>query len=144
MIPRALQDLPPASKLTYTLVTIAVILLIGAIDYWSGIEYRVFPLYFLPLSLAAWRLDRGSMLVAALSCTLLWIVVNDAAGLHFSSPKIWIFNATTLFCSFVAIGHLIGQLRLSAERDDFGGRGRVGERSRAGAAAASCDSWTRC
>ena len=113
----ALQNLPPASKLTYTLATIAGIVLIGAIDYSSGIEYRVFPLYFLPVSLAAWRLDRRSAFAASVSCTLIWIVVNGAAGLHFSSTRVWVFNATTLFCAFAAIGHLIGQLRLSADRE---------------------------
>lgn len=41
------------------------ILAVGAIDYLSGLELRVVPLYYVPLSLVAWELGRRPVIAAS-------------------------------------------------------------------------------
>ena len=40
------------------LIGVLGILAVGVIDYVTGVEYRVVPLYYVPLSLVAWELGR--------------------------------------------------------------------------------------
>jgi|CXWL01.1.fsa_nt_gi hypothetical protein len=41
---------------------------IASVDFMSGVELRVFPLYFAPISLVAWRAGRSAALIAAAFC----------------------------------------------------------------------------
>ena len=45
------------------------ILLIGGADYVTGVELRVFPLYYAPISLVAWHRGRRDALLVAALCS---------------------------------------------------------------------------
>ena len=95
---------------------------IGVIDYLTGVEYRVFPLYFLPLSLAAWHLGRRGAVAGALVCSGSWLASNYAAGLRYSSPAVWPFNLVMQTVAFVTVGLLIATLRTALLREAELGR----------------------
>lgn len=44
-----------------------LIVVIGWIDFFSGIELRVYPLYYLPISLLAWHVGRAGALCPPLA-----------------------------------------------------------------------------
>jgi diguanylate cyclase (GGDEF)-like protein len=90
---------------------------VAGIDYVTGIELRVHPMYFLPLSVAAWRLGRTAALVTALVCTLSWAFVNYAAGLRYSNTEVWIFNLATQGLSFLTVALLIASLRVAVRHE---------------------------
>jgi diguanylate cyclase (GGDEF)-like protein len=90
---------------------------IGWIDYVSGVELRVYPLYFLPISLLAWRLNRIDAAVAAVVSAGTWLGSNLLAGLSYSSPVYWVANTIVHAASFATVGVLIATLRAAVTRE---------------------------
>lgn len=93
------------------------IALIGWIDFASGTELRVFPLYYLPISLLAWHAGRAGALFAAALCALVWVESNLLAGLQFSYQELWIANTLFQGLSFATVGYLIASLRAGVMRE---------------------------
>lgn len=89
---------------------------VGGIDFLTGVEYRIYPLYFLPLTLAAWRFGRCGMIIATVLCTLTWGASNYAAGMQFSHPRIWASNLLAQGVALFIVGVVIVRLRDSLER----------------------------
>lgn len=90
---------------------IAGIIAIGVIDYYSGSELRVFPLYYAPVALLAWQFDRAGAYTAATLAAMSWVVFNYQAGMRFSSDTIWVANTIVQGISFLFVGFLIATLR---------------------------------
>lgn len=106
--PRLLSRLPAGAV---ALIGVLGILAVGVIDYVSGVELRLVPLYYVPLSLVAWHLGRRTVVAAAALCALSWMASNYFAGQTYSSPRIWVFNTLMQGLSCAAIGLLIVALR---------------------------------
>ena len=104
-------------KLLVTAAAFGGMLLVGAVDYASGVEYRVFPLYFAPLSLAAWSLGRSGAVLAAAMAAVCWLAANYFAGLRFSHIFVWIVNFTTQAVAFLTVALLIASVRRALERE---------------------------
>lgn len=90
---------------------------IGGVDYLSGVELRVFPLYYAPISLVSWRFGRGGALIASGLCALSWLASNLLAGLAFSRSWMWLANTLVQGASFVTVGLLIATLRAALQRE---------------------------
>jgi diguanylate cyclase (GGDEF)-like protein len=86
------------------------ILAVGAIDYVTGVELRLGPVYYVPLSLVAWELGSGLVVTAALLCAISVTASNYLAGQSFST-FVTVFNFTMQWLSFMVIGLLITALR---------------------------------
>jgi diguanylate cyclase (GGDEF)-like protein len=95
------------------LLTIVVIALVGELDYLTGVELRIYPLYNLPIAYAAWYLGRRWTVAAVGLSGVAWVVSNYLAGLHYSAPAIWLFNTVMLVTSFLVVGVLLAQLKES-------------------------------
>lgn len=84
---------------------------IGFIDYISGTEVRVFPLYYLPVGIVAWYRGRlATMAIGALG-GVAWLAANYLAGMQFGHVSVWIVNTTVQALSFAIVGLLISTLR---------------------------------
>ena len=86
------------------------IVVIGVVDGMSGVELRVFPLYYLPISILAWHVGLVGAAVASALSTASWVFANALAGLQFSGPWIWVANTLLLATSFGTVGLLIAKL----------------------------------
>ncbi len=75
----------------------------GVVDFVTGIEIRVFPLYFLSLALAAWRFGVLGASLAPIAATIVWGVSNWGAGLQYSSQHIWIVNGISQTVGFATV-----------------------------------------
>ena len=93
------------------------IAMITGIDFFSGTELRVYPLYYAPISLVAWHVGRRDALAAAALGALGWLGSNLAAGLTFSHPGFWIANTLVQAASFAIVGSLIATLRTALNRE---------------------------
>lgn len=93
------------------------LVLIGWFDYVTGIEIRVFPLYFLPLMLSAWCLGASWAMLHALACMLAWLLAQVLAGREYSAGYIWLVNALTQGAAFVLIASLVSGLRKVVARE---------------------------
>ena len=93
------------------------VLAIGVLDYLSGSELRVFPLYYIPISLVAWFQGRTSAVIVAALSAMSWFASNYLAGLQFSHPSLWVANSFVQAVSFVVVGLLIATLRAALARE---------------------------
>ncbi len=103
--------------------TIAALVLVGIagvwiIDLYTGTNVRVFPLYFLPLALAAKRLGLRGALFASLLASIAWIVAQHLGGRVYPHPIYWSINFLTQGTAFVVVSILVARLeaRLVSER----------------------------
>ena len=103
--------LPRMPAYAIALIGVLGILAVAVIDYETGVELRVGPLYYVPLSLVAWELERRSVVAAAILCAICLTGSNYLAGQSFSSPGVGWFNFTMQCLSFMVIGLLIAALR---------------------------------
>lgn len=111
MKPRWLNTPNAVSAPLVVAASTAGIGLIGVVDYYSGVEYRLLPLYYLPLALVAWHLGRAWGLAAAVLCALAWMGSNYWAGLRYSGEWVWIVNFTMQTVSFAVVAVLIAAVR---------------------------------
>ena len=96
-------------KYRVALLSAAGVLLVGLLDFVTGYELRLFPLYFLPITFGAWRLSRGAAVALALFSTVTWTAANWQAT--FASPIVWPVNFVAQLVSFGAVGLLVAELR---------------------------------
>lgn len=101
------------------LTAIAGVLLVGFIDTISGVEIRVFPLYFLPIVLAAYKLGQFGALIIAVMSAIAWEAAMYYGGRHYSHSYTWVVNFFTQGAAFVLIGVLVATIRdaMIRERD---------------------------
>jgi diguanylate cyclase (GGDEF)-like protein len=108
-----------AGKALWLALSVVGIAAIAAVDYATGIEFRIFPLYYLPISLGAWHAGwPAAMVLAALSAGA-WIVSNAIAGEQYGDPLVVAVNSLTLLVAAGSVGALVSVLRsrLDAEHD---------------------------
>lgn len=97
---------------------VAGVFLVGFVDYATGTQARIFPLYYLPIAWGALRVSRAfGLLLAALSTTL-WAVALHIGHVPWSSG-LYGFNILMQLASFALIALLMGDIarRLTLERD---------------------------
>ena len=107
---------PPSAERPFLRVARAAAVLlgiavIGYIDYSTGEDVRVYALYYIPISFAAWRFGQWGSGVAAVLSTLAWIFSNAEAGVRFDTPVLWAVNTTMQAVSFGLVGWLIAAVR---------------------------------
>lgn len=93
------------------------ILAIGVVDYLSGVEMRVFPLYYVPLAILAWSSGRAGAAAATVLCAASWVTSNVLAGLEYSFTPTWYVNTGMQTVSFATVGLLIAVVRDSLLRE---------------------------
>lgn len=92
--------------------------LVGALDYWTGLEVLIFPLYFLPLFAGA-RVFRQALtlLFHCLLAAFIWAVALHQAGNIYGHVLIWVINLITHFIAFAFFSLMVLRLQRSLERE---------------------------
>jgi diguanylate cyclase (GGDEF)-like protein len=83
-----------------------LVLGVASVDYATGTELRVFPLYFLPVLAVALRLGRWPGLATAAVCALAWQLSNHLAGMRGSHAALGFANLAVMAVAFAAIALL--------------------------------------
>ncbi len=106
------------STQVYNTATVLIgILAVGYIDYLTGLEIRIFPLYFLPLARAATVFSRTAAVAASIFAATTWILAQYLSGREYSSSYIWGVNFVTQGIAFVLVTTLIASLRTALARE---------------------------
>ena len=92
-------------------------MLIGYVDYVTGIEIRVFPMYFLPIVFAARLFRQWGALATSLLAVIIWEVSLYLGGREYSSDHVWIINFFTQGAAFVVVGLLVARIQTSLKRE---------------------------
>ena len=98
-------------------VVILGMVLVGYIDYITGTEVRVFPLYFLPLIKAATVFGNRGAVAASILASVVWVAANALGGRVYSHTYIWVVNFFVQGSAFLVVSLLIARLRASLTRE---------------------------
>jgi diguanylate cyclase (GGDEF)-like protein len=98
---------PPQPSPAFLLAGSAVLVAaVACVDYATGTELRVFPLYFLPILAASLRLGYGPGLGTAAVCAAAWGLSNFLAGMRGSRPAVDLANLLVMAIAFGAVAAL--------------------------------------
>ena len=99
--------------------SILVTLLLGYLDYLSGLEFSFSLFYLLPVSITAWFVSRNTGLLISVLSAVIWFVSNSLAGQVYSNPAFGFWNSLVRLGFFSIITFLITNLKqsLSQQRE---------------------------
>jgi len=104
----------PATK---TLVAVALVVVIGYLDFVTGFEISFAFFYIVPVAVAAWSIGLEASLGVALLSASAWVLANRLAGDPLARSAVLYWNATTRLGFFVVIAVLLVRLRAALERE---------------------------
>ena len=99
--------------------SIVVVILVAVLDHFSGVQIRIFPLYYLPIAFGTYVVSQRAGLFLGVLSAICWLLSNRFYGEDALGPGIWVFNTGTMILSFATVAFLIGRLKraFDAERD---------------------------
>ncbi len=92
-------------------VCLALLALIGAADYRTGFNLSFSVFYLLDIGFAAWFIGTGFALAVSALSIAISLVADWAAGAHYSSLLVPIWNALILIVVYFIVVWLLGALR---------------------------------
>jgi len=116
MMIRILERLERQSRSAMIAAGLALLMLIGIIDYLTGFEILFSVFYLVEVGLAAWLVGKGFGLIMSVLSVAVWIGGDVAAGAHYRTPFIPIWNALILMVCYFIVVWLLTSLR-SLTRD---------------------------
>jgi len=99
---KLLQSLEHRSRLFWMLAGLGFLALVGIFDYVTGFELFFAVFYLLGIGLGTWFVGRWYGLLLSVLSVAVWISGDIAAGAHYSSPFIPIWNSA-IFLTFYSI-----------------------------------------
>ena len=112
-----LAYLEKQSKLFCIVIGVALIGLIGFVDFLTGYELAFSVFYVIPISLITWFVGQRFGLVTSLVGAFVWISADIAAGHPYSNPYIPIWNTIIRLAFFVLITLFLSSMRSAGERE---------------------------
>jgi signal transduction histidine kinase len=107
----------PSKPVVVLVMGILPLLVLGYIDYITGIELNFFVFYFIPISLVAWHAGRTKALTLSLFAAIIWLSVDKFSGHHYTLPHSAYWNAFVRLSSFVILAMTISQLKSMLEKE---------------------------
>ncbi len=108
---RLLEKLETRSRPTLMAAGLVMLALIGAVDYLTGYEILFSVFYLLAVALAAWYLGKGYGALMSVLSVVVWIGGDMAAGAHYATPLVPIWNALILMVFYFIVVWLLTSLR---------------------------------
>ena len=106
------------SKVFLTFFASLVAILLGIIDHLSGIEISFSVAYLIPISLAAWYINRRTGFFISLLSAISWLVTDLSAGHEYSHPAIPMWNSIARLIFFLIITFLLSKIRTQLQAEE--------------------------
>jgi diguanylate cyclase (GGDEF)-like protein len=90
---------------------VVLVLILGVIDYESGYEINLSLFYLVPIFLVVWYTDGRMGLVLAFASTIAWFMADYSAGLTYSGPSIYLWNAILRLVFYCVVSWLVATLK---------------------------------
>jgi diguanylate cyclase (GGDEF)-like protein len=111
LIQRVLNFFEHRTKRAIALISVAIPILLGILDFFTGTELHFLVIYLLPIALASWYLNKSSGVYLAIICSLVWLLADSLGGRSYSSPWIAGWNFVMRTGAFVVFSVSQSQLR---------------------------------
>ncbi|MBU0495737.1 MAG: diguanylate cyclase [Chloroflexi bacterium] len=114
---RLVGRLEQRSRRFWLVVGLALIPILGILDYLMGYELGLSLFYLLPISLVAWFVGRNLGLTAALAGAITWLIADIASGHPYLLPGVPYWNAAIRLGIFTIVALLLSVLKGALERE---------------------------
>lgn len=102
---------------TVLAIALALVALLGYLDYATGFEISFSFFYLIPISISAWYINQKvAWIITAISITT-WMISNWLAGEIYSQEIIRYWNASVRFIVFYGISYLVGEFKLVLQNE---------------------------
>jgi hypothetical protein len=88
-----------------------LLLLVGLVDWLTGSEFSVLPLYFTPVAFAAWRFGVRISICISFASGLTWLISGNLHGRHDLHPYAPYWNSLMRVIFFSIGGLILARLR---------------------------------
>ncbi|MFZ0455652.1 MAG: hypothetical protein WCE54_18810 [Ignavibacteriaceae bacterium] len=105
------QTIEGINKTLLASINIASILLLGAVDYTTGMEYSFSIIYLIPISFSSWYLGKKAGFIIAILSALIWFLTDLVIGHFYSSTINLVWNSLIRLILFLIIANLIYYFR---------------------------------
>lgn len=95
----------------WTVVGMALVSVLGYIDYITGYELSFSLFYLIPVCLVAWYSSRGLGLVISMLSAVAWLMADVASGHTYAYPALHVWNMLIRLGFFVVVTLLLAALR---------------------------------
>ena len=102
-------------RVVITVGSFALVLVVGAIDYATGINLSVTAFYLLPVAVATWFASRRTGVFTACTGAVVWFIVDVMGRATIGHPFVPVWNAVMLGLEFVIVAVLLGAVRHQTE-----------------------------
>jgi diguanylate cyclase (GGDEF)-like protein len=114
---RLLTALEAISKGWLNVIIFGVVLLLGVVDYFTGIELSISFFYLIPVSMAAWVFGKYTGLNYSVLSAIVWLVSNLFSGQTFSNMFVGVWNTLIRFGFYGVVTILLSELRNALEEE---------------------------
>jgi GGDEF domain-containing protein len=101
----------------WIIADMALVGLLGIVDYVTGNEYSFSLFYLIPIALITWYTNQTPGLIISLLSATTWMIADIAAGQDFSQPIIHLWNTLIRFGFFIIVVYLLSALRKSQKTE---------------------------
>jgi signal transduction histidine kinase len=90
---------------------LAMVVIVGVLDYLTGHEILLSPFYLVPVALAAWMVGRGFAFAISILSVVSWVIGDLAAGAKYPQAFVPVWNAAIILAFYVVVLLLLARLR---------------------------------
>lgn len=105
------------SKIVLLVFGLAMAVLLGFVDFFSGFEFSFSFFYLVPISLVSWYIGRRAGLIVSIASAILWQTSNYLAGEAYTNPLVPLWNTATRLGFFLIVTLLLSELRQLWEQE---------------------------
>ncbi len=114
-VPANLSAVSRGRQLASLVGSVALLALLGWVDYATGYELGFFVFYSAPVGLTAWFAGRWPGVAVALAASVTWFLADHFNGVHYSGPFYFYWNLTIHFLAFVINAVTIAKIKLELD-----------------------------
>ena len=102
-------------KTFLTIINVALVLILGFIDYLAGYEISFSIFYLFPIALVAWFVGKRPAFMVGLLSAIMWFFADYASGKVYSYPAIAFWNTFVRLVFFFINAFLIAEIKKRLE-----------------------------
>jgi signal transduction histidine kinase len=100
------------SKPLLMVLSLALVAVVGVVDWATGYELSIFVFYLIPVALAVWYVGNRFGVLTSLLCVIAWVLADLKAGTKYG-PFIVVWNALIAAVSLFVVTGLLARIRNS-------------------------------
>jgi diguanylate cyclase (GGDEF)-like protein len=100
-----------------TIADLALVVLLGIVDYLTGNDYSFSLFYLMPIALITWYANPTLGIIISILSAATWIIADIAAAQTYLQPIIYFWNTLIRFGFFTVVVYLLSKLRESQKAE---------------------------